>query len=118
MSDHPVTTTPPPSFNLNPRQQRWLTALLVVATLAFGFVVVDYVGKWIAFFGDVIMVFFLAWLLAFILSPIANGLVRLFPRLPRPIAVIVVYSLLIVGIIAAVLLIAQQLYNSINSLVS
>jgi predicted PurR-regulated permease PerM len=118
MSDQPVTTTTPTSFNLNPRQQRWLTALLVVATLAFGFVVVDYVGKWIAFFGDVIMVFFLAWLLAFILSPIANGLVRLFPRLPRPIAVIVVYSLLIIGLIAAVLLIAQQLYNSINSLVS
>jgi len=29
----------------------------------------------------VIMVFFLAWLLAFILSPIANGLVHLF-RVP------------------------------------
>ena len=77
---------------------------------------IDYVGKWVAYFGDVIMIFFLAWLLAFILGPIANGLVRLFPRLPRAIAVIVVYALLIVFLIAAILLIAQQLYSSINGL--
>jgi predicted PurR-regulated permease PerM len=89
-----------------------------MATLAFTFVVIDYVGKWIAYFEDVIMIFFLAWLLAFILSPIANGLVHLFPRLPRAIAVVLVYSLLIVFIVGAILLIAQQLYSSINSLVS
>jgi predicted PurR-regulated permease PerM len=63
--------------SLTPREHRWLTALLILATLAFAFVVVDYVGKWLTFFGDVIMIFFLAWLLAFILSPVANGLVHL-----------------------------------------
>ena len=84
MSDLPASTSP----NLTPREHRWLTALLILATLAFGFVVVDYVGKWITYFSDVIMIFFLAWLLAFILSPIANGLVHLFPRLPRALAVI------------------------------
>jgi len=103
---------------LTPREHRWLTALLILATLAFGFVVVDYVGKWITYFSDVIMIFFLAWLLAFILSPIANGLVRLFPRLPRAIAVVIVYSLLIVVVITAVLLVAQQLYSSITNLVN
>jgi len=39
MSDQPVTTTTTStttSFTLNPRQQGWLTALLIVATLAFG----------------------------------------------------------------------------------
>jgi len=97
------------SLNLSPRDHRWLTALLIVATLAFAFVVVDYVGKWLTFFGDVIMIFFLAWLLAFILSPVANGLVHLFPRLPRALAVIIVYSLLIIGLISAILLVAQQL---------
>jgi hypothetical protein len=73
---------PQPGLHLSRRDHRWLSALLILATLAVGFVVVDYVGKWITYFGDVIMVFFLAWLLAFILSPVANGLVRLFPRLP------------------------------------
>ena len=114
MSELPASTSP----NLTPREHRWLTALLILATLAFGFVVVDYVGKWITYFSDVIMIFFLAWLLAFILSPIANGLVRLFPRLPRAIAVVIVYSLLIVVVITAVLLVAQQLYSSITNLVN
>lgn len=114
MSDQAATTT----STLNPRQQGWLTALLIVATLTFAFVVVDYVSKWIMFFGDVIMVFFLAWLLAFILSPLASALVHLFPRLPRALAVILVYTLLIGLLIAAILLVAQQLYASINNLVS
>jgi predicted PurR-regulated permease PerM len=114
MSDIPAGT----SRSLTQREHRWLTALLVLATLTFAFVVVDYVGKWLTFFGDVIMIFFLAWLLAFILSPIANGLVHLFPRLPRALAVIVVYSLLIVILISAILLVAQQLYSSITNLLS
>ena len=113
MSELPTT-----SLNLSPREHRWLTALLVLATVAFAFVAVDYVGKWLMFFGDVIMVFFLAWLLAFILSPIANGLVHLFPRLPRALAVILVYSLLIVILVAAILLVAQQLYASITNLIT
>jgi predicted PurR-regulated permease PerM len=103
---------------LSDREHRWLTAFLVVATLAVSFLIVDYIGKWLTFFGDVIMIFFLAWLLAFILSPIANGLVRLIPSLPRWLAVILVYVLLIVALIAAILLIAQQLYSSITNLIN
>ena len=57
MSQQPA----PASFSLTDREHRWLAALLILATLTFGFIVVDYVGKWITFFGDVIMVFFLAW---------------------------------------------------------
>jgi predicted PurR-regulated permease PerM len=114
MSQQPPTT----SFSLSDREHRWLTAFLVVATLAVSFLIVDYIGKWLTFFGDVIMIFFLAWLLAFILSPIANGLVHLFPRLPRWLAVILVYTLLILVLIVAILLIAQQLYSSINNLIT
>jgi predicted PurR-regulated permease PerM len=113
MTDQPAATP----LRLSPRDHRWLSALLILATLTFGFVVVDYVGKWVAFFGDVIMVFFLAWLLAFILSPVANVMVRLVPRLPRAAAVILSYTLLIVILATAILLVAQQLYSSINGLV-
>jgi predicted PurR-regulated permease PerM len=115
MSDQPTPTT---SFNLSAREHRWLTALLVLATVAVSFVVIDSVANLIMFFADTIMVFFLAWLLAFILSPVANGLLRFFPRLPRAIAVIIVYAVLILVVIAALLLIAQQLYSSINNLVT
>ena len=113
-----MTDQPSTAAFMTPRLHRWLTVLVILATLAFGFVVVDYVGKWVTFFGDVIMVFFLAWLLAFILSPLASALVHLFPRLPRALAVILVYTLLIVVLIAAILLVAQQLYASINNLVN
>lgn len=113
MTDQPAT----PSL-VTPRLQRWLTVLVILATVAAAFIVVDYVGKWLMYFGDVIMVFFLAWLLAFILSPVANGLVHLFPRLPRALAVVLVYTLLIVFLVAAILLLAQQLYSSITNLVN
>jgi predicted PurR-regulated permease PerM len=103
-------------FQLSDRDHRWLSALLILATLTFAFLVIDYVGKYLTFFNDVIMVFFLAWLLAFILSPLANGLVHLF-RVPRALAVVIVYTLLIVILVTAVLLITQQLYTSINNLI-
>ena len=113
MNDQPSTA----DF-LTPRLQRWLTVLVILATVATAFVVIGYVTGLIAYFSDVIMIFFLAWLLAFILSPLASALVHLFPRLPRALAVILVYALLIGLLVAAILLVAQQLYTSINNLVS
>jgi predicted PurR-regulated permease PerM len=101
---------------LTPRLQRWLTWLAILGTVAVTFVVIYDVLGLIAFFSDVIMIFFLAWLLAFILSPLANGLLRLFPALPRAIAVILVYTVLVIVVLASILLIAQQLYSSINTL--
>ena len=103
---------------LTPRLQRWLSALVILAAIAVAFVVIADVTGLIAYFSDVIMIFFLAWLLAFILSPLASALVHLIPRLPRALAVILVYSLLVGLLIAAILLVAQQLYSSINSLVT
>jgi predicted PurR-regulated permease PerM len=101
---------------LTPRLQRWLTWLVILGTLAVFFLVVYDVLGLIAYFSDVIMIFFLAWLLMFILSPLANGLLRLFPVLPRALAVIVVYAVLVVAVLAAMLLLAQQLYASLNNL--
>ena len=109
---------PSPATLLTQRLERWLTALVILGAVAVGFVVIGDVTGLVAYFSDVIMIFFLAWLLAFILSPIANGLVRLFPRLPRALAVVLIYSLLIVALLTAIILLAQQLYASINGLVT
>jgi predicted PurR-regulated permease PerM len=113
-----MTDQPSTADFLTPRLQRWLSALVILATIAVDFVVIADVTGLIAYFSDVIMIFFLAWLLAFILSPLASALVHLIPRLPRALAVILVYSLLVGLLIAAILLVAQQLYSSINSLVT
>ena len=103
---------------MTPRIQRWLSWLIILGTVAVFFVVLMDVLSLMAYFSDVIFIFFLAWLLAFILSPLANALLRLFPALPRAIAVIVVYALLVAAVIIAALLIAQQLYSSLNNLLS
>ena len=112
-----MTDQPSTAAFLTPRLHRWLTALIILGTVAVIFVVINDVVSLVAYFNDVIMIFFLAWLLAFILSPLASALVHLVPRLPRALAVILVYALLIVLLVAAILLVAQQLYSSINSLI-
>ena len=59
-------------FQLTPRERTWFDAVLVLGAITLGFVVLGYVGVVFAFFGDLIMVFFLAWLLAFMLGPVVN----------------------------------------------
>ncbi len=113
-----MTDQAPTAPLLTPRLERWLTALIILGAVALTFIVVVDVANLILFFGDVIMVFFLAWLLAFMLSPVASALLRLFPRLPRALIVILVYSLLIAALVAALVLVAQQLYGSITTLVT
>ena len=47
-------------FELTPRERRWFDVILVLGALALAFVVLGFVGVLFAFFGDLIMVFFLA----------------------------------------------------------
>ena len=70
-------------LSLTDRQQRWLTAVLVLGTIVLGMVAIEQAASVFFAFGDIILVFFLAWLLAFILSPVVAGLTR---RRPGPAA--------------------------------
>ncbi len=105
------------AFELTERQQRWLTAFLVLGTTAVGFVVLGFVAQLVLFFGDVILVFFLAWLLAFILSPLASGLMRLLPGLPRAVAVILVYALLLAVLVVLAIQVAASMSSSISQFI-
>lgn len=100
------------------RQRRWLTAVLVLGTLVLGLVLIELVSSIFFAFGDTILVFFLAWLLAFILSPVVAGLTRLLPFLPRVGAVVLVYAALVGGIVLAVVLVAGALATSIADFVA
>ena len=71
------------SFEPTPRERRLFNAILVLATLALGFVVLGDVGVVFAQFSDLILVFFLAWLLAFMLSPVVTLLRSAVPILSR-----------------------------------
>jgi predicted PurR-regulated permease PerM len=106
-----MSEQPPPI--LSERQQRWLTSFLVLGSAAFALVVLSYLATYYNFFADVILTFFLAWLLAFILSSPVRLLLRAVPRLPRIVAVVAVYAVLSVALVALIVLLAQALFSSL-----
>ncbi len=105
-------------LSLTDRQHRLLSAVLVLGTLVLAMVAVNLVAAVFFAFGDIILVFFLAWLLAFILSPLVAGLVRLIPVLPRIGAVVLVYAVLVGAIVLVVVLVAGALAQSIAAFVA
>jgi predicted PurR-regulated permease PerM len=106
------------AFPVTERQRRWLDALLILSTIAVGFVVVGFLADVFFSFGDVILIFFLAWLLAFILSPIVARLTNAIPYLPRIAAAVLVYALLIGGLILVTVLVAGALAKSIADFIA
>jgi predicted PurR-regulated permease PerM len=100
------------------RERRLLTAILVLGTVVLFFAAVSMAAEAIGFFGDILLTFFLAWLLAFIISPIVTRIVAVIPRLPRVLATVLVYSAIVVLLVFIVLVIAQALSNSITQLIA
>ncbi|MDA8202212.1 MAG: AI-2E family transporter [Chloroflexi bacterium] len=108
----------PPRTGLTQRERRWLDTLLALGTLAVALILVGLLANLLLFFGDILLVFFLAWLLAFVLSPVASLLERFTPGLPRGISVLLTYGLLLVVLALLVLYAAQVLANSITTFVA
>jgi predicted PurR-regulated permease PerM len=100
------------------RQRRWLTAVLVLGAIVLAMVALEILASVFFALGDVILVFFLAWLLAFILSPVVAGLTRLVPFLPRIGAVVLVYAAMVGAIVLAVVLVAGALAQSISEFIA
>lgn len=88
---------------LSERQRRLLDTILVLGVVALGFVVMWDVAGVLAQFSDVLLLFFLAWLLSFAILPLINLVKRLAPGLPDVVAVIVVY-LVVVGLLSALVI--------------
>ncbi len=64
-------------------ERRWLHALLVLSTITVGLILLGLVSNILVYFTDILLVFLLAWLLAFALEPVVSGILRAFPTLPR-----------------------------------
>jgi len=105
-------------FELTPRERRWFDALIILATVALGFVVLGYAAIVLEAFGDLILVFFLAWLLAFILSPLVSRLVTTVPFLTRAGAVVIVYAILFGGLVLVTVVVAGALAGSITDFIA
>ena len=105
------------SFGLTPRERRWLDAVIFLAAIALTFVVLGYMANLLAAFGDLILVFFLAWLLAFILTPLVVRVATI-PFLSRGGAVFIVYIVLFGGLVTLAVGIAGALTSSIADFIA
>ena len=99
---------------LSGRDRRWLSALLVLGTLTVALLLLGLVVGVLGYFSDIILIFFLAWLLAFILSPVPDAAHRWAPRLPRLVVVVITYLALVLGLFLLTLVTAQVLASSIT----
>lgn len=99
-------------------ERRWLHAVLVLGTLVLALVLTSQVAVILVFFTDVLLVLLLAWLLAFMLSPVVGLVLKAFPKLPRAAVVAGVYLALLVGLSWVVLLVAGSLASSITGFVA
>ncbi|MDA1036368.1 MAG: AI-2E family transporter [Chloroflexi bacterium] len=68
----------------------WFRATLVVFVLSALIYLAGAIGRLWAFIGDLILIFFLAWLVGSVLIHMVNNLMRI-PGMRRPLAILVVY---------------------------
>jgi predicted PurR-regulated permease PerM len=105
------------SVELTPRERRWLDAVLFLAAVTLVFVVLGYLAALLAAFGDLILVFFLAWLLAFIITPLVARVATI-PFLSRAGAVFLVYILLFGGLVILAVTVAGALASSVTDFIA
>ncbi len=103
---------------LSRRQVQLVDLILILGTIALAIVVTGMLGKIFFDFGDVILTFFLAWLIAFILSPLVRWMIRIIPGLPRAVAAGVVYVVLLAVAVGAIVFIAGTLAQSVADFIA
>src|SRR5579859_4776003 len=85
----------------------WLRALSILGCAIAGFYLVGLLWSVVQEFADIILLFFLAWLVAFVLEPLVGFLVE--RRLPRLAAIGLTYVTLLVLLSLGVLLLVPAL---------
>ncbi len=103
---------------LSERQRRLVDAVLILAVVALGFVVVSDAAGVLTYFADVLLLFFLAWLIAFAILPLISLVRRLVPALPDVLAVILVYLAVVGVLLALIIQISAGLAASIGQFVN
>lgn len=104
-------------FELTPRERRWFDAILVLGAVALAFIVLGFIAVVFGYFGELIMVFFLAWLLAFMLGPLVNRATAI-PLMTRTGAIFTVYLLIFGGLVVVTILVAAALFSSLQDFIA
>ncbi len=106
---------PPAETSVMARHPRLVYSVLVLAVAALALYVSTYAASFFFGFGDVILVFFLAWLIAFMVTPLASVIVRFVPLVNRAVAVVIVYIVLVLVVAVIVVYLAAVLASSVSS---
>src|SRR6266566_9872575 len=85
----------------------WLRALSILGCAIAGVYLISLLWQVVELFSDIILLFFLAWLVAFILEPVVGTLVE--GRLPRLAAIGLTYLTLLVFVALGVILLVPAL---------
>ena len=97
---------------------RWIHALLVLSTVAVALLLTGLVANLVIYFNDILLIVVMAWVFAFILSPLASWIERRLPVLPRVAVVGAVYVLLFVALSAIVVGLAVGIAGSFQELIA
>ncbi len=87
----------PVEIGLHRRERRWLVIFLVLGSAYFGVLLLRFAFEFLGGFSQIFLLLFLAWLLAFVMSPVIGFLQREF-SLPRGLAVAISYVLALVAL--------------------
>jgi predicted PurR-regulated permease PerM len=85
------------ALGLAPRERRWLLAFLILGSGYFGFLLAERVIAFLGGFSSILLIVFLAWLLAFVLSPLV-GFLHEGVGLPRGVASAIAYLVALVAL--------------------
>jgi predicted PurR-regulated permease PerM len=88
---------PPLLGGIGSRERRWLLVFLVLASAYVGILLLRVVLEVLGGFSQIFLVLFLAWLLAFVLSPVVRVIDEAVP-LPRPAVVAVAYVAVLIAL--------------------
>ncbi|MBI2756493.1 MAG: AI-2E family transporter [Chloroflexi bacterium] len=94
----------------------WLRALVAVMCAIASIYLVTLLWQVLQQFSDILLLFFLAWLLAFVLEPVVT-LLRVHGRLPRSAAIGLTYATLLVVIAVGIVLLVPALADQIGQVV-
>ncbi len=95
------------------QEGRWIRALLILATLTVALVFTGLAANVVVYFSDIILILVMAWVFAFVLSPLVDGIKRVLPAAPRTLVVVLVYGVLFLVLASLGLILATQLAGSI-----
>ncbi len=84
-----------PVVGLGPRERRWLVVFLVLGSAVFALLLLERVLEVVGGFGTILLIVFLAWLLAFVMAPLVAALERRLD-LSRPPIVVGTYLLALI----------------------